>query len=144
MPRVKESSAILAAKGSWRAKERALTEPRPELGVGPCPSWIQPQAKVLYKKLAKELTELGIVGQTDSGQLVLYCVTLAKWHEAEALVEELGPTFIDSRGVERIRPEVRLCKRLADQVVRFGKGFGLSPAARTGLRIRNDSAAVAD
>ena len=128
-----QPAAVLKAKGSWLAKERAKTEPQGERGVGPCPDWLKPSAKEMYAEMAEQLDTMGVLAVIDRGQLALYAQAYSKWREAEEILEHIDS--VQTLGPKpTIHAQARLAMMLADQVAKFGTQFGLTPCSRAGLR----------
>lgn len=114
----------LAARGSWRANERA-GEPTPSAldDLTPPPGMKGRAAKV-WKALAPRLAAAGVLTSADAHTFSRYCRLYAAWEEAMKAVEE-SPD----------RGTVLTLGKLDEMVRKLEGNFGLTPADRTGLRI---------
>ncbi len=139
---------ILQMRGSWRGKLRR-NEPKPERKSPHCPAWLRKEAKRAWKEITPQLEAMGVLGRCDRSALARYCQTLAKWREAEEFLMEHGSVYpvksADGSIVEiREYPQVGRAIRLAEQLLRLEKQFGLTPSARAGMGLSNNPDYVRD
>ncbi|MFA7237880.1 MAG: phage terminase small subunit P27 family [Phycisphaeraceae bacterium] len=127
----KTPTAILQARGSWRAKTRA-GEPQSD-GVPQPPDWLDGAAKDVWDAQIPMMIDMGIVGRIDANAIARYCQVLAWWIDCKKFIDKYGPTFKNSRGLETEHPTVARAAKLGDQLLRLEREFGLTPAARPGL-----------
>jgi P27 family predicted phage terminase small subunit len=134
---------VLALRGSWLAKTRP-SEPQPAPALPSCPTWLDPKSAHLFRTLAKQLADLGIVAQIDRGTLARYCRLTTRWREMEAFIQEHGTTCelygMDKEGQTflaqlKLYPQVRVAQALAAELLRIENHFGLTPSARTALQV---------
>ena len=130
-------TAILRARGSWRAKTRT-SEPRPRLGKPPCPRWLSKDAKTEWRRLATLLDDARVLAKSDGNSLSRYCIFLTRWRDAELYILEHGSTYRtkDKNGKpagHRPFPQVAIAAQLARELARLEREFGLTPAARSGV-----------
>ena len=130
-------AAVLQMRGSPLARQRLRGEPRPDPTRPTCPSWITDEAKRLWRELVPDLAKMGCLGRCDRTMLTLLVQTWADWREAEEFLAKHGTTYPVIRDGQppefRQYPHVRMARQLSEQVLRFGREFGLTPAARAGL-----------
>jgi P27 family predicted phage terminase small subunit len=98
-------------------------------------SWLPPEAKAEWKRVAPELARLSLLSVLDTELLASYCLSYALWCQASKAVEELGLTYTSANGNPRTRPEVAIASAAAKQMVEFAREFGLTPASRTRLSV---------
>ena len=128
---------ILKLRGSARAK-RCTGEPDP---AGPLvrPKWLKRQARRKWEQLAPQLEQYIGAKQIDSGTLARYCDMWAWWRDLRKWIAENGETYtgVNKKGddYEGQHPQVNLCLKLQTQLAKLEAEFGLSPAARTGIKI---------
>lgn len=137
--RPRTPTAILEARGSWRARRRA-DEPGAEAPSLPkaCPTWLRGLAKDYWHDLYPQLDQLRILRRTDQAALALYCQTYAKLREAEDELQKRGPIVPVLGTGGRVvgyadRPEVARAIRLTELLLKLGARFGLTPADRANL-----------
>jgi P27 family predicted phage terminase small subunit len=140
-------TAILKARGSWRAAKR-VSEPQAELGRPECPSWLRADAKRKWKQLVPLLEGMGILAKVDGDILAQYCQLWARWKAAEIIIAKRGMSEKVRRKDRetgrwvsagyRAIPEVKIASDLSAQLARLYAKLGLSPADRAGLSIEKD------
>lgn len=127
-------TAILEARGSRKVKGRP-PEPKSD-GRPACPAWLPENAKQVWRKALRHLSEMGVVGKVDANALARYCVTFARWRECEEFIQQFGMTQTykqDGRVVIEEFPQVSRASRLSDQLLKIEREFGMTPAARVNL-----------
>jgi len=147
-------TALLAARGSWRAKHRVNHgEPMPERAIPSCPSYLGKAERQVWRQLAKELASLGLLTRIDRNPLARYCVLFVRWRKACDFIEKYGTTM----PVKAVRPagknpdggilfeeyvkcfipmpQVNEESNLRDGLLKLEREFGLTPAARTRIRV---------
>ncbi len=138
-------------------------EPQPSATPPKCPAWLSKQAKAEWRKLAPELSRLGLLTLVDEGSLAGYCSALAAFRSAEETIQRDGEYVImggvwepvldadgkeipDGKGGVKMRcregtgqmqPHPALVQlRAAWKAVKdFSALFGLDPSSRTRLRV---------
>jgi P27 family predicted phage terminase small subunit len=134
---------VLELRGSWRAKARkgepklAATKPR-------MPDWLSEEAQKVWKRLTALLQKAGLIATVDEFALTRYCVTFARWKEAEQWLQQWGTTCqvkhpVTGAVVGLVSwPQVKQAASLAEQLQRIEQNFGLSPAARARLTTQEE------
>lgn len=135
---------LLKLRGSWLAKTRHR-EPQPPSELPPCPAWLDRASKELFRTLAKQLVEAGILTRLDRQALTRYCVLSLRWRKMEQFIQTHGETCeiyseADEHGQRALLkidlyPQVRLASTLATELLRIENHFGLTPSARTALQV---------
>ncbi len=128
-------TALLRARGSWRAQTRT-SEPKPQMGRPPCPSWLSKDAKTEWRRLVTLLNNARVLAKSDGNALARYCRLWERWQGAERFILEHGSTYRtkDKNGEpagHRAFPQVAIAAQLAQQLTRLEHEFGLTPAARS-------------
>ena len=83
---------------------------------------------------------MGLLSRADRSTLAGYCQVYSDWHEAERVIQKLGPTFETPNGYVQQRPEVSIKHKSLSLLAKFASLFGLSPADRVGLEVKKGSA----
>ena len=68
-------------------------EPTPSQENVKCPSWLMPEAKKEWKRLAPSLIAMGILTEHDMEAFAGYCQAYARWREAEEFLSQHGTIF---------------------------------------------------
>ena len=141
---------ILNMRGSWRATART-DEPEPERDTPACPKWLRPAAKRAWRELVPQLEGMGILGTCDRNALIRYCEVWARWRAAEEFLIQSGDMYVvrgpatSQKAVGPILavkeyPQSQLAIRLADQLLKLEREFGLTPSARASMAKPRDNA----
>jgi P27 family predicted phage terminase small subunit len=128
-------TAILAARGSWRAKLNPA-EPLPELGAPDCPAHLSDAAKEIWYQIVPRLLAMGVLSRVDGNALARYCDAFIQWRRAAEFLnahELVYPMKGKDGKVSALAPYPQ--NALYDRYARILSGleaqFGLTPAART-------------
>ena len=110
-------------------------EPKP-LPIWPkAPAWLRSGAKKEWKRIVPELYKLGLLTLLDVSALEAYCQTYSKWKDAEKKADlELIKT---AKGAKIVNPYIYVASMYFKQMNRMLVEFGLTPAARTGIKVDN-------
>lgn len=140
-------TAELKRRGSWRA-DLAANEPVAPEGTPECPDWLRPDAQAIWARVVPHLEVMGVLTLIDGEMLARYCQTWAKWRECEAFLEKNGNVYpiktADRKDAEgnvvpgrvtdmKQYPQVNTAIKLADQLTRLEREFGMSPSSRAAL-----------
>ena len=92
-------------------------------------------ARKEWKRLAKELADLGLLTRIDRGQLAAYCQAHALWVEAVQALGRYGAMVKSPNGYPMQSPYVAVANKQVDIMVRIAAEFGMTPSSRTRIRI---------
>ena len=130
---------VLAMRGSWRANINR-EEPVPEPGIPDRPPWLDAYALECWDDLAPRLDAMGVLGIIDGYALALYCQTHSHYRKVTEFLNEHGDTYLmkdragNVTGVKEY-PQSKKAVQLVNQLMQLGREFGLTPAARTRVRV---------
>ena len=105
-------------------------EPVPPKGTVKCPTWLEPEAKKEWKRLAPSLEAMGVLTQADLTAFAGYCQAYARWKEAEEFISQHGSIFQTPSGYVQQVPQVSIAQQNLKIMQRFCSEFGLTPATR--------------
>ena len=117
-------------------------EPIPQKGELKCPSWLLPEAKKEWKRLASSLEAMGVLTVADLTAFAGYCQAYARWKEAEEFISKHGPIFQTPSGYIQQVPHVSIAQQNLKIMQSFCSDFGLTPATRA--RIIADGSGTED
>lgn len=137
---------ILNMRGSWRGKAREKEgEPKPVAGRPKCPSWLDDDAKACWKSIVPLLESMGVLDKIGGKALTRYCRFWSRWKKAEEFIQKHGECYPikDEHGKLRYMqqfPQVSISNQLAQRLAGLEADFGMTPAARSRIRIekKND------
>ena len=106
-------------------------EPVPPAGGVKCPTWLMPEAKKEWKRLAASLEAMGVLTMADLTAFAGYCQAYARWREAEEFITQHGSIFKTPSGYVQQVPQVSIAQTNMKIMLRFCEQFGLTPSARS-------------
>ncbi len=110
-------------------------EPQPEICVPPCPRQLSPEAKKEWRRISKELMQLGLLTNIDRAALAGYCQTWGRWIEAEDRLREHGVIVKAPNGYPVQSPYLKVAESALKQMTRLLVEFGMSPSARSRITV---------
>jgi P27 family predicted phage terminase small subunit len=119
-------TAILAARGSWRADER-INEPQDAVAAPECPRWLKGEARKEWFRVVPILLARRTLSEADFGHLSGMCQWWGEYVNAVRRVRQLRGTFA---GHPIDHPRV-LKSQAWKEYAKAAQQFGLSPASRT-------------
>jgi P27 family predicted phage terminase small subunit len=119
-----------------------LSEPRPRDQPPGRPAWLSVMAAEEWDRIAPDLTAMGTVKAVDATALAAYCEAVARLRVATRLVTETGPLLMGDDGKARKNPAVGQARDASYEVRMWAREFGLTPSARSPLRIEVGQAAA--
>lgn len=147
-------TAILKRRGSWRANLNP-EEPAPAIGRPTKPPGLPATAAKVWNQVCRLLEEMKVLSVVDGGQLERYARYLVRWRQCEDFIVEHGLTYplkstnppayvgtIEQTGEFvvgwREFPEVKESHRLNEALRQIEANFGLTPSARSRIRVQHD------
>ncbi len=85
--------------------------PIPPKGNIKCPTWLLPEAKKEWKRLAASLEVMGVLTMADLTAFAGYCQAYARWKEAEAFITQHGSIFKTPSGYVQQVPQVSIAQQ---------------------------------
>ena len=95
-----------------------------------CPPHLDQEAAAEWDRIVPELCERGLLHGVDRSALSGYCACWSRWVKAEQKLAETGLVVKSPVGFAVVSPYFLIASRTLDQLGRFLREFGMSPAAR--------------
>ncbi len=128
-------TAILKMRGTFRSDRRPGDEPAPPSGTPPCPKHVIGEAKREYRRLCRELADMGTLSRADRGVIAAAAVLWARWTDAETQLQKVGPVVKNTAGNPVPNPYVQIARQCLELLHRYWSVLGLSPSARASIRV---------
>jgi P27 family predicted phage terminase small subunit len=103
-------TALKVLEGNPGKRPLNKNEPQPERKAPRCPSWLEPEAKKEWKRMAKTLETIGVLTQVDKAAFAGYCQAYARWKEAEEFLSKHGTIFKTPSGYIQQVPQVSIAQ----------------------------------
>lgn len=118
-------------------------EPQPPGDMPSPPDHLDEYGLQEWEKLAPGLNAMGVLTSVDGATFAAYCVSVARWRHAEEELNKvrtkggaLAALLIKNQAGDWVQnPLIRISARAADEFVKYGSEFGLSPSSRARLAI---------
>lgn len=140
----KKPTNLKLVEGTFRKDRAPANEPKPEIAVPGPPAHLAASAKAEWKRVAKELAQLGLLSRIDRAALAAYCEAWADWVDASKLcankVDENG-NVSDRKVIKTAagnfieNPYFSIKKRSMELMHKFLTEFGMTPASRSRINV---------
>ena len=142
----------LLERGSTVPGRRGGGEPEPKLGRPEPPAGMSESERAIYDQVCDVAERMGVLSVSDGFPLERYANMLIRWRASTQWIRENGECYpiyqtdkdgnvcIGPDGEPLIRymqqsPQVSIVKSLNAALLRIEQEFGLTPSARTNIRI---------
>lgn len=132
-PRLPES--VRRARGTLRRDRSNPAAPTLPPGEPAAPDWLTADAREEWVRIVPILSAAGLLSDSCRAALAGYCTAWGELCDARRAVAQFGTTAINSRtGLPVLSPHLRRAEKALEQIVRFGREFGLTPAAAASVK----------
>lgn len=132
-------TAMKQLEGNPGKRQLNNNEPKPKFKAPPCPKWLEDEAKKEWRRLVRQMEQLGVLTEVDMAAFAGYCQAYARWKAAEEFITNHGAIVKTPSGYWQQVPQVSIAQQYLKQMSKFCEQFGLTPASRS--RIVTESAA---
>lgn len=104
-----------------------------------CPEFLSADAKAEWRRISADLLALGVLTKIDRSELAVYCQAWGDWKYARNKITELKDGgFVEATpsGYKQMSVWMQVSNRAEDRMRTAGAAFGMNPAARTRLQVR--------
>lgn len=137
-------TAVKQLEGNPGKRQLNANEPKPAARAPSCPKWLDDDAKKEWRRLAKQMEQLGILTEVDMAAFAGYCQAYARWKAAEEFISKHGAIVKTPSGYWQQVPQVAIAQQYLKQMSKFCEQFGLTPASRSRIVTDNGSDASDD
>lgn len=130
-------TAIKVLEGNPGKRNLNTLEPKPIAKAPRCPAWLEDEAKKEWKRIAKQLENLGILTEIDMTSFAAYCQAYARWKEAEEFISQHGTIVKTPSGYWQQVPQVSIAQTYLKLMNKCCEQFGLTPSARSRIIDQN-------
>jgi len=139
-----EPTPLKIVRGNPGRRPLNKDEPQPPSDGVVMPSYLGEVAAGKWAELLPLLQAVKVMTRADIEALARYCDTYEWWLATRAKLKKEGDTYpiLNDKGEVKYiaqRPEVSIANKLATQLRQLESDFGLSPAARTSLKVEPDA-----
>ena len=99
------------------------------------PSFLPPLAKREWKRIVPQLNAMGLLSDLDISALAAYCVAYSTWVDALAQIKKTGALVRSPNGFPMPSPYIKISRDAQDEMMKWLKEFGMTPAARSRVAV---------
>lgn len=112
---------------------RLVEPPKPPPSKPRCPSWLQPYAKTVWRRLVDILDDLGVLTTADRETMAVFCEAVADYRDATEKLAKTGLLVQGQKGNAVTNPLWRIKRDAGKAIAEMSARFGLTPADRVRL-----------
>ena len=129
-------------KGTARSDRENPNELKPPLVVPDPPSHLDEREKAKFSAMAEMLARHGVMTELDSGAIARYAIVWCRWLDAEAEVKKRGQVVKTTSDNVIQNPFLAVANKCMTQMAQIESEFGLTPSARSRIRMEMPSDTV--
>lgn len=130
-------SALKMARGNPGKRPPNEDEPTPSVELPPCPRHLNQRARREWRRMSRELFDLGLLTAIDRTALAAYCQLYARWVKAEEKVEEVGEVVkAPATGYPIQNPYLGIANTALKLMHSYLVEFGMTPSARSRVKAK--------
>lgn len=133
-------TAVKKLEGNPGKRELNEKEPKPKKKAPRCPAWLEEEAKKEWKRMSKQLEDLGILTEVDMAAFAGYCQAYSRWKDAEEFITKHGTIVKTPSGYWQQVPQVSIAQTYLKIMHKFCEQFGLTPSSRSRIVSEVDAA----
>ncbi|MEG2198100.1 MAG: phage terminase small subunit P27 family [Cellulosilyticaceae bacterium] len=128
-------TAVKLLEGNPGKRSLNTNEPKPNTKASKCPTWLEAEAKKEWRRISKQLEQLGVLTEVDMAAFAGYCQAYARWKEAEEFITKHGTIVKTPSGYWQQVPQVSIAQTYLKIMNKFCEQFGLTPSSRTRINV---------
>jgi P27 family predicted phage terminase small subunit len=109
-------------------------EPKPEVGLGKPPAFLDAVGLEAWKRLAPKLEAMGVGTSADADALAVYCSAFSRYRMCLAEIEIEGLTTSSQMG-DKPNTHLVIIEKCEKTMLTLMRQFGMTPASRSGLSV---------
>ena len=130
-------TAIKVCRGNPGQRAINIHEPKPPPAALSPPAILGDAGVEKWNDIAPLLSRMGVLTQADLGSLERYCLMHEQWIVIVKHVQQHGMTRDNTDGGRSTSAEGLLFKSLPRELLAIERQFGLTPAARSSMKVEN-------
>ena len=99
------------------------------------PAHLDAEARKVWKKMAPQLRNLGLLTELDTAAFSIYCQAWGMYLAAVKVLQEKGLLQTLSNGAQRSRPEIKIARDAESTILAISREFGMTPASRSRISV---------
>jgi len=137
-------TAIKLCRGNPGQRPINEDEPKPPPADVNPPRGLLGEALVKWEEMSRLLLGMGVFTQADRTTLERYCLMHEQWCDLQKYFKENPRTQLTQTGYSQITAEATLEKQLRADLLAIERQFGMTPAARSTMKVSASATSSAD
>lgn len=133
-------TAIKLVRGNPGQRPINRDEPTPPPADMNPPPGLEGLALDKWVEMTALFSSMGVFTQADRHAVQRYCLMYEQWFNLEKHCREHGSTQITSTGYSQVTAEATLAKSLRKELLEIERQFGMTPAARSSMKVTSAAA----
>ena len=121
-------------RGTLQKCRTNAAAPDVEHGRPVAPDWLGEDARKEWARIVPLLDSAGLLTRVGRAALAGYCTAWGELAEAQRALLRDGSAVIDGDGLPMLSPQIMRAQQARDAILRFGREFGMTPAAAASVR----------
>lgn len=131
-----QPTALKLLKGETRSSRLNKREPKPTPVLPKMPRGLDERAAQVWRRVIRDYGRTGVLTAVDGDALRAYCEAVSRYEYAAQQLAQSGPLIRGARRGELVKnPLHQVVRDNADLMRQFARELGLTPAARTGIKV---------
>ncbi|MEH6823850.1 MAG: phage terminase small subunit P27 family [Motiliproteus sp.] len=131
MPLPKKPTNVKILTGTARADRLNPNEPKPDIAIPSFPDHLSKPAKAEWRRVTKELKDMGLICRLDRAAMAAYCSAYGAWVDAENALQNDGMVTVTPNGLVVQSAWLQIRNKSLEQMHKFAVEFGFTPASRS-------------
>lgn len=133
-------TALKKLDGSEIRKPELTQQAKPERPTrAPAPPvWMSKAGKKQWRRIARPLLDCGLLTEIDLLALAMLCETYATYQDARLAIVQEGLLVAGGTGASKKNPAATVMETARKDLLTMMREFGMTPAARSRIRIEPD------
>lgn len=128
-------TSLKLVRGNPGKRPINAAEPIPPKADMAPPPGLEGVALEKWNEMTALFSAMGVFTQADRHPLQRYCLMWEQWQQLEKHCREHGSTQLTSTGYSQITAEATLAKSLRKELLEIERQFGMTPAARSSMKV---------
>lgn len=128
-------TALKVFNGNPGHKPLNKREPQPRQALPRCPAHLDDVAKREWRRIIREVRDIGMMTALDRVGLAVYCVLWSRWVTAEEQLVKTGLVIKTTSGNIIQNPLLGIANRAQAELRRWAVEYGLTPSSRSRLSV---------
>jgi len=129
-----EPTRLKVLKGNPGKRPLNKDEPKPTVGVGSPPAWLDRMAKLHWKELQPELERIGVLTIADRPGYTMLCQAWSEWRKSVRMMGDNDAIFVAKSGYTQVTGYVSMERQRKQDYQKLAAKFGLTPSDRTTIK----------